>query len=220
MILFWVALKMYLTLCKAKVLWMRELLGRCVIGLLVLTVMAPATIAAVTGGASAAKAPATVPAEPYIAHGEMQNFTVRKTPQNMPEIRFQDGNGKDLSLADFEGRVVLLNLWATWCAPCRREMPDIAALQSTYGGKDFIVVALSQDRKGIAAVRDFYAEIGVKDLEIFIDQKAKTARKLRAPGLPTTLLLNKQGQELGRLIGPANWNSQDARQLIEHYLRD
>ncbi len=114
----------------------------------------------------------------------------------------------------------MLNLWATWCAPCRREMPDIDALQAKYGVKDFVVLALSQDRKGVDAVRDFYAEIGVKNLEIFIDQKARSSRKLRATGLPTTLLLNKSGSEIGRLIGPANWNSADAQKLIEYYLRD
>jgi len=112
----------------------------------------------------------------------------------------------------------LLNLWATWCAPCRREMPDIDALQASYGGDNFVVVALSQDRKGVKAVQDFYRETGVKNLKIYIDQKARTARKLRAPGLPTTLLLDENGDEIGRLIGPANWNSVDAHRLIEYFV--
>jgi len=204
---------------------MREILSRGLAVVLLAMLAAPATIAAVTGGANAGKAlpeaadsASSVPS--YVPGGDMQNFTRHKSPQPVTDVRFKDGQGRDLSLADFRGRVVLLNLWATWCAPCRREMPDIDALQAKYGGADFVVVALSQDRKGTDAVRDFYGEIGVKNLEIFIDQKAKTARKLRAAGLPTTLLLDKTGNEIGRLVGPANWNSADARQLIEHYLQD
>lgn len=194
---------------------MRDLLGRGLAAILLVLALAPATIAAVTAGAGAAKTPEQAP---YVAGGEMQNFTVHEAPRAVADIRFKDAAGGDLSLADFKGRVVLLNLWATWCAPCRREMPDIDALQAKYGGPDFVVVALSQDRKGVEAVRAFYREIGVENLEIFIDQKARSARTLRAPGLPTTLLLSKAGEELGRLIGPANWNSADARRLIEHYL--
>jgi thiol-disulfide isomerase/thioredoxin len=179
-----------------------------------------ATIAAVTGGANAGKIP-VVTAEPpsSVVVGEMQNFTLHKVPQPVADIGFRNENGREMSLAGFRGRVVLLNLWATWCAPCRREMPDIDALQAKYGGDKFIVVALSQDRKGVQAVRDFYREIGVKNLQVFIDQKARTARKLRAPGLPTTLLLSAGGDEIGRLIGPANWNSVDAHRLIEYFTR-
>ncbi len=196
---------------------MRGLLSRYGMVVLLAVLIPAAAISAVTGGANATK---VGPQAAYVPSGEMQNFTLHETPQGVAEITFKDAEGRDLSLADFKGRLVMLNLWATWCAPCRREMPDIDALQAKYGGKDFIVLALSQDRKGVDAVRDFYAEIGVKNLEIFIDQKARSSRKLRAPGLPTTLLLNKSGSEIGRLIGPANWNSADAQKLIEHFLRD
>ena len=196
---------------------MRGLLSRYGMVVLLAVLIPAAAISAVTGGAKAAKVGQQAP---YVPSGEMQNFTLHQTPQDVAEVTFKDAEGHDLSLADFKGRLVMLNLWATWCAPCRREMPDIDALQAKYGGKDFVVLALSQDRKGVDAVRDFYAEIGVKNLEIFIDQKARSSRKLRATGLPTTLLLNKSGSEIGRLIGPANWNSADAQKLIEYYLRD
>jgi len=200
---------------------MRELLSRYAVVISLAVLLPVAAIGAVTGGANAAKAPPKTQTQvPYTPNGEMQNFTLHKAPQAVAGITFKDAAGREMSLADFRGRVVMLNLWATWCAPCRREMPDIDALQAKYGGDKFVVVALSQDRKGVEAVRDFYAEIGVKNLEIFIDQKARSTRKLRAPGLPTTLLLDKRGLEIGRLIGPANWNSADAHGLIKHFLRD
>ena len=115
---------------------MRDLLGRGLAAILLVLALAPATIAAVTAGAGAAKTPEQAP---YVAGGEMQNFTVHEAPRAVADIRFKDAAGGDLSLADFKGRVVLLNLWATWCAPCRREMPDIDALQAKYGGPDFVV---------------------------------------------------------------------------------
>jgi thiol-disulfide isomerase/thioredoxin len=194
---------------------MRDLFGRGFLIVLLAALAGPAAFAAMTVGAGAAKAPVSAP---YAPSGEMQNFTLHKAPRDVADIRFTDAEGRDLSLADFKGKIVLLNLWATWCAPCRREMPEIDALQGDYGGKDFVVLALSQDRKGLVAVHRFYREIGVKNLVMYIDQKARAARQLRAPGLPTTILLDRRSAELGRLIGPANWNSPDARKLIEHFL--
>jgi len=206
---------------------MREISGRWrVVFIIAMSVLAgtgiagSATIAAVTGGANAGKIPAKTAEPPSsVAVGDMQNFTVHKVPRPVANISFKDESGREMSLSGFQGKVVLLNLWATWCAPCRREMPDIDALQAKYGGDKFVVIALSQDRKGVQAVRDFYREIGVKNLRVYIDQKARTARKLRAPGLPTTLLLSAGGEEIGRLIGPANWNSVDAHRLIEYFIR-
>jgi len=148
------------------------------------------------------------------AGDRMQNFIWHKTPIDVVDIEFRDGAEKSVRLSDFKGRVVLLNFWATWCAPCRREMPDLAALQKKFGGDDFLVLALSQDRKGLGAVTDFYKEIGVTDLALYIDQKARTSRKLRVPGLPTTILLNRSGQEIGRLVGPADWFSEDAQKIV------
>ncbi|MBT3702237.1 MAG: TlpA family protein disulfide reductase [Alphaproteobacteria bacterium] len=154
-------------------------------------------------------------AAPVAANSPMQNFVWHKTPVDVVDIGFKDGAGKVLHLSDFKGRVVLLNFWATWCAPCRREMPDLDALHKKYGGKDFLVLALSQDRKGLEAVKEFYGEVDVKSLELYIDQKARTGRKLRVPGLPTTILLSRKGQEIGRLVGPAEWFSEDAQKIVE-----
>jgi len=136
-----------------------------------------------------------------------QNFVLRGAPAPIPELQFTDGGGTLRTLADFRGKVVLLNIWATWCSPCRKEMPTLDRLQTALGGSDFEVVALSIDRGGAEVVKKFYAEIGIQRLAIHIDTSSKAGFVLAAAGLPTTLLIDAQGQELGRLIGPAEWDA-------------
>lgn len=139
--------------------------------------------------------------------GSPAAMTLHEAPRTVPALRFEDGRGQSLTLADFQGRVVLLNIWATWCGPCRAEMPTLDRLQAALGGPDFEVVALSIDRAGIGAVDRFYAEIGVKHLGRFIDVTAKTGRDLGAYGLPTTLLIDREGREIARHVGPAEWDT-------------
>ena len=134
------------------------------------------------------------------------NFIMHDTPKPVPAIQFADGEGRTRTLADFHGKVVLLNVWATWCAPCRQEMPTLDRLQANLGGADFEVVALSVDRKGPDAVKRFYAEIGIQHLSLFIDVTGSASQEFGVFGLPATLLIDRQGQELGRLAGPAEWD--------------
>src|SRR5918995_3017081 len=96
-------------------------------------------------------------------------FVVHESLRPMPDIEFENGQGEALSLADFRGKVVLLNIWATWCAPCRREMPTLERLQAELGGPDFEVVALSIDRKGLPVVKEFYEELGLRELGMYVD---------------------------------------------------
>jgi thiol-disulfide isomerase/thioredoxin len=124
-----------------------------------------------------------------------------------------------MSLADFRGKVVLLNIWATWCAPCRREMPTLDRLQAQLGGSDFEVVALSIDRKGLPVVKEFYAEIGLDTLPIYVDQSGSAQRTLSVLGVPTTLLLDREGNEIGRLLGPAEWDSPEMMAFFRDYLK-
>lgn len=133
----------------------------------------------------------------------------------VPEIRFQDEHGHELTMADFRGRVVLLNVWATWCVPCRKEMPTLDRLQARLGGKDFLVMALSIDRKGVEAVRGFYQEVGVEKLAIYIDPSGKGSRPLAIPGVPTTLLIDREGREVARKMGEAEWDSPEMVALVE-----
>lgn len=130
------------------------------------------------------------------------------------EISFTDGASQPKTLASFSGKVVLLNIWATWCAPCRKEMPTLDRLQEKLGGRDFEVVALSMDRAGLDIVKKFYAETGVTHLALNIDSSAKTMFTLGAVGLPMTLLIDREGKEIGRLIGPAEWDSRDMVDFI------
>nr|WP_084506391.1 TlpA disulfide reductase family protein [Geminicoccus roseus] len=142
------------------------------------------------------------------------DFALAETPRALPALAFEDADGQPRLLTDYKGKVVLLNLWATWCLPCRTEMPTLDRLQATLGGDVFQVVALSIDRKGPEAVRDFYAEIGVEQLDLLIDPSGRAASTLGAVGLPTTLLIDRQGREIGRLVGPAEW---DAPEMIDFF---
>jgi thiol-disulfide isomerase/thioredoxin len=130
-----------------------------------------------------------------------------KTPVAVPVLSFEDEAGQRRTLADFRGRHVLLNVWATWCAPCREEMPSLDRIQLKLGGADFQVLALSVDSGGIEAVRKFYAELGLKNLGMYVDRSLQVNSALRIVGLPSTVLLDPEGREIARHIGPAEWDS-------------
>jgi thiol-disulfide isomerase/thioredoxin len=157
-------------------------------------------------------------ARPVSAADAPQTFALHPEPKAVPEIQFQDSDGKTLTLADFRGKVVLLNIWATWCVPCRREMPTLDRLQAELGGPDFQVLPLSIDRNGLEAITRFYAEVGVKHLGMYLDSSTEAAATLGAVGLPTTLLIDRDGREIGRLVGPAEWDSPDMVAFLRGYL--
>jgi thiol-disulfide isomerase/thioredoxin len=140
-----------------------------------------------------------------VAQEPSRNFIIHEAPKPVAAIQFEDADGHSRSLADFGGKVVLLNIWATWCVPCRKEMPTLDRLQARLGGSDFEVVALSIDRH-VDAVRKFFAEVEIQKLAMYLDGSAKATYELGAVGLPTTLLLDREGREIGRLIGPAEWD--------------
>jgi len=127
-------------------------------------------------------------------------------PRPIPDIAFIDGDGRPLRLSDFRGRVVLLNVWATWCIPCRKEMPTLNLLQAELGGPEFEVVALSIDRGGPKTVAAFYDEYDLTRLKIYIAPSADVMGELAVVGLPTTLLIDREGREVSRYVGPATWN--------------
>ena len=147
------------------------------------------------------------------------SFATLDQPRPLPELHFVDGNGQAMTFTDFRGRVVLLNLWATWCVPCRKEMPTLDRLQAKLGGPDFQVVPLSIDRQGLSVVKPFYKELGLKALGIYVDRSGKAASDLGAVGIPTTLLVDRKGRELGRKVGPAEWDSPATVEMIRRYLK-
>jgi thiol-disulfide isomerase/thioredoxin len=140
-------------------------------------------------------------------------------PRELPPLRFATASGRRLTLADFRGEAVLLNLWATWCAPCRQEMPTLDRLQRQLGGKGFQVVALSIDRLGIGAVAPFYKKLGLGSLGIYLDPSGEAAAALDLPGLPTSFLIDAEGREIARKVGPARWDSPATVGKIERYLK-
>ena len=139
-------------------------------------------------------------------------------PRDLPEIHFADADKGELTLAEFRGKVVLLNIWATWCVPCRKEMPALDRLQGLLGGDDFVVVPLSIDRKGVEAVKPFYEELGLQKLGIYVDASGAASRALAAPGVPTTLLINREGREVARKMGAAEWDGPDMVALIRRQI--
>ncbi len=146
------------------------------------------------------------------------DFQPLDQPRELPDLGFVDGDGRAASLADFRGRVVLLNLWATWCVPCRREMPALERLQAKLGGAEFIVLPLSIDRGGLPPVKRFYEELGLAALGVFVDQSGTSMGKLAITGVPATLLIDREGREIGRLLGAAEWDSPEAIALIRRHL--
>jgi thiol-disulfide isomerase/thioredoxin len=150
--------------------------------------------------------------------GAIKPFEAAQNPAPAPELRFTDAEGRELTLADFKGRVVLLNLWATWCVPCVEEMPSLDRLQARLGGPDFEVVAISVDRQGAAVVAPFYERLGLKRLGIYLDRSSQSMRALGLRGLPTSLVIDRDGRIAGRLEGAAAWDSPAAEALIRHYL--
>ncbi|MGP0060594.1 MAG: thiol:disulfide interchange protein TlpA [Beijerinckiaceae bacterium] len=153
-----------------------------------------------------------------LVHGEVAALTLAAKPAPLPPLSFSGSDGKTVTLADFRGRDVLLNLWATWCVPCRQEMPALDRLEAKLGGQDFEVVAINIDTARLERPKAFLNEIGVRSLRFYSDSKADVFQVLKQDrkllGLPTTILIGKDGCEIGTLAGPAQWDSEDALTLL------
>ncbi len=165
----------------------------------------------------AAAKPVTAKMKP-LSTGEVAGVQVPDDPKLLPDLAFIGPEGKPMMLSSLRGKTVLLNLWATWCAPCRKEMPALDKLQAELGGVDFEVVAVSIDQRNLERPKAFLQEIGVTRLAYYSDPSAKIFQQLRAVdralGMPTTLIIDPQGCELGYLAGPAEWASEDAVRLV------
>lgn len=128
-------------------------------------------------------------------------------PRRVVDLRFADANGQPTDMAAFRGRVVLLNIWATWCAPCREELPTLDALQAQLGGPGFEVVALSIDQQGLAVARPFLERIGATHLKAYADTYGEATARYSATGVPLVLVIDAQGREIGRRLGRATWDN-------------
>jgi thiol-disulfide isomerase/thioredoxin len=202
-------------LSLAQSLWLAALAALAGFGAVYLMAQPPDNArVAVRGDIAPAAKPAAGP-----GGNEMAAFVKTSSPAALPAFTFQDQDGKALTIADFKGKTVLLNLWATWCAPCRHEMPALDRLQAALGSDKFEVVALSLDKDGVDKARKFLGEIKVSHLNFYIDPTGKEGFNLKPVGLPTTLLIDADGREIGRLAGPAEWDSEAAKALISSQLK-
>ncbi|MFL6809174.1 MAG: thiol:disulfide interchange protein TlpA [Bradyrhizobium canariense] len=153
-----------------------------------------------------------------LAHGEVAAITMATAPLRLPDLAFEDGAGKARKLSDWRGRTLLVNLWATWCVPCRKEMPALESLQTRLGGPDFEVVAINIDTRDHEKPKNFLREANLTRLGYFTDHNAKVFQDLkavgRALGMPTSVLVDGQGCEIGTIAGPADWASDEAIKLV------
>ena len=158
-----------------------------------------------------------------LAQGEVAALTMATTPLRVPDLSFEDAEGKPKKLSDWRGRTVLVNLWATWCVPCRREMPALDHLQGRLGGPDFEVVAVNIDTRDPDKPKDFVRQANLTHLGYFSDAGARAFQELkgvgRALGMPTSVLVDGQGCEIATIAGPAEWASDDAIKLISAALK-
>ncbi|OZB55178.1 MAG: redoxin [Thiomonas sp. 14-66-4] len=169
-------------------------------------------------GAAALLALGLALAAPAVAAGF--TFTPYPTTKPLPltKVTFENAEGKTMNLADFKGKVVLLNIWATWCPPCVEEMPTLNKLQVMLGGKDFQVVPLSIDKGGRIAVKSFYDDNFIDHLPIYVDPTTHALDTLNILGTPTTILIDKQGREVARTLGPQDWDKPAVVAQIKRYM--
>jgi thiol-disulfide isomerase/thioredoxin len=153
-----------------------------------------------------------------LAHGEVAALTMATAPLRLPDLAFEDAEGKPKKLSDWRGRTLLVNLWATWCVPCRKEMPALERLQTRLGGPNFQVVAINIDTRDPEKPKNFLRDANLTRLGYFSDQNAKVFQDLkavgRALGMPTSVLVDPRGCEIATIAGPAEWGSEDAIKLV------
>lgn len=152
--------------------------------------------------------------------GDMKKLAITAPPAAMPEVVLLDGTGAERSLAEWRGKVLVVNFWATWCASCRIEMPSLDRLQGAMGSADFEVLTIATGRNAMPAIEKFFAEAGVTQLQILRDERQTLARELGILGLPVTLILDREGREVARMIGDAAWDGTEAQALLAALIAD
>jgi thiol-disulfide isomerase/thioredoxin len=152
--------------------------------------------------------------------GDMEKLILSSDAPPLPDVAFTGEDGSERRLADYSGKVILVNFWATWCAPCREEMPALQALQDSLGGNDFAVVTIATGRAAPAAIDRFFAEAGVTTLPRHTDPRMELSRAAGVLGLPVTILVGRDGREIGRLLGGADWTAPEAQALIAAAIAD
>jgi thiol-disulfide isomerase/thioredoxin len=150
--------------------------------------------------------------------GHMQNFILAPVSRSRSGVQWKDGNGKDVGLDTYKGKVVLVNFWATWCAPCIRELPSLDRMQAALGGDDFQVIALNIDREGKRKAKRMVRRLKLKNLSLNLDREVKAAKTLGVLNMPTTFLFDAKGREVGKLEGGAEWDEKESLALIKYFI--
>jgi len=153
-----------------------------------------------------------------LREGDMRKLVVHEAARPAPDVAYAGPDGAETTLAASNGRVRLVNFWATWCAPCREEMPALETLQETFGGEDFEVILVATGRNSPEAIEAFFAEEGIDGLRTGVDPRGALARAMGVPGLPVTVLLDRDGGEIARLMGGADWNADSAQAIVSALL--
>ena len=172
-------------------------------------------LAAVLYTALAATANADMSDLEALRAGDMRKLQIHSAARPAPDTVFLHADGSELRLSDYRGKVVVLNFWATWCAPCRKEMPKLSALQKTLGSGDLTVLTVATGPNSPAKITEFFDQIGVSNLPAHRDPRQSLARAMNVLGLPVTAILNRDGAEIARLLGDANWHSDSALAILE-----
>ncbi|MEM9786784.1 MAG: TlpA disulfide reductase family protein [Pseudomonadota bacterium] len=149
-----------------------------------------------------------------LREGDMRKLIFHAEPIAASDVAFKSEDGQEMTLADYQGKHVVLNFWATWCAPCRHEMPHLSALQTAMGGDDMEVVTIATGRNPLPGMQRFLEEIEVDNLPLHTDARQSLARSLGVLGLPVTIILDPEGNEIARMQGDADWSSDNAMEIM------